>query len=186
MPLDPTAMPTAPVAWAIHRRPHAAMWLWASALGAIALIASWWFVTRLYDHPYSDLIGFGVGLIVGGLIPLHIGRGGRCQIHDDGSLVYGFGTPFSIVVPLRAVTGLRMIRTGMLRGVGIDLPTDQIQFLHRKGLSPARCDAYRDNLGVAVVLEFLTADDLTVIAEWRDRFRAGDGEAAAGSQQSLE
>ena len=123
----------------------------------------------LIDRAY--LAGFIVSASLALIIPASIARGATVEI-DDGALRYGFGQRPYCQVPLSAITGLRRVDAGLLSGVGLAVPLDQVEILHRKGVGFSRMQDYHRAFGTAVVLEF--GDD-ELLSELQDQIEAATG-----------
>lgn len=171
--------------WQIRRRPGIGLLLFGFLLASIALIVSWWFIRALY-HPEAHILGLAIGAIVGGLIPLHLGRGSTTSITATGELHFGFGQHPCLALPLTAIEEMRPIRAGLLQGIGIRCDPQQVRFLHRKGISYAHMHRWRRHLGVDLVLEFLTTADQDRIDSHRlprlDRIAEAAGNAVGETE----
>lgn len=153
---------SAVIVWRVRRPPARRLVAWSLALAAAFTAFSAVLVHGLLLEP-SWLPGLVVGAAIGSLIPLSVLRGATATVDEAGTLAYGFGDRPGLAVPLEAITGWRIVRTGLLHGVGARVAPERVRFLHRKGLSYARLRRYERGLGTALVLEFLTEADLEAL-----------------------
>ncbi|MBA3684908.1 MAG: hypothetical protein H0W72_06665 [Planctomycetes bacterium] len=139
-------------------------------MGAALMLLSVILVSALMLHPDWRAC-WGIGVLLGGYLVLSVARGCFAQIDADGQLIFGWGRTANLRLDLRAVTAVQMVRTGLLVGVGLAIRPDQVEILHRKGLSRRKMEDMDAGLGLAVVLEHLTAADAREIEALRQRFR---------------
>ncbi len=154
-------MSTAPV-WQVHRRPPPRFLIWAGALALIVGVGAAGLMRLLLIQPsWPGPLAMGVGVAMAFF--LTAARGARASVDAHGVLRYGWGRRPSLELDLRDVVALRALRRGMLAGIGVEIAPERVRFLHRAGPSPRRMRDDRATLGVDLMLEFLTGDDLAAI-----------------------
>ncbi len=154
------------VRWQIQRRPYGPFLIWISVLGLVLAGGSALLVQSLMVEPspwLATAIGAGLGLF----LVLSVGQGTTVRIETGARLVYALRGQDSVVVDLRRVVGFRPIASGMLNGIGVEVPLDALTFVGRKGVSRRQCEQTQAGLGVSLVLEFLRPEDLApLVAAW--------------------
>lgn len=158
--MDAGALP-----WRV-RRPPGRRALAAATVLALVTGAGAAGLTRLLMLEPDWRIAGGVGVALAVALLLTVARGAVAHLDAEGNLHFGFGIP-NLRVPLAAITGWRPVRTGALVGIGAAVDPARVTFLNRKGLSYRSLERYRRGLGVALVLEHLTADDLAELRAWQ-------------------
>ena len=169
---------TGAILWQVRRRPHRRMLLWAGLLGLLLAIASALLVRSLLidrDLPTSCAVGLGLGLF----LVLSLAHGSAVRVEHGGRLVYALRGHDCVAVDLRQVTAMRLVDTGALAGIGLEAPLEALEFIARKGVSRAHCEALQAGLGVALVLEFLRPEDLAPLRA-AQRTALGTPEAGPG------
>lgn len=156
------------IVWQTRRPPGRNAWIMASAVGVVVGAAGGGLLHLLMLRP-DWRIAVGVGAFLCLAVLASVGRGAMAQVDDRGTLRYGFGSP-NIEVPLSDCTGWRLVRAGALVGVGARVDPDHVRFLNRKGISRGRIVEQATALGVGLVLEHLTAEDLDQLRELQARF----------------
>ncbi len=144
--------------WQVHRRPHRRMVVFASMLSVVMAAASVALINLLLVEP-SPWISWPTGIVLGGLILQQVAQGAAVRIDGAGVLTYALRGKDNLVVDLHAVNAVRFVATGALQGVGLAVDPAAVTLMDRKGVSRAMLEAWHAELGTAVVLEFLTADD---------------------------
>jgi hypothetical protein len=161
-------MPAPAIVWQIRRPPSRNAWIAASAAGLVIGLLGGGLMRLLLVRP-DWRIATGVGIFLALAVLVSIGRGALVQVDEHGLLRYGFGSP-SLEIPLSDCTGWRLVRTGALIGVGARVDPSHVRFLNRKGPSRRRLEEQAAALGVGLVLEHLTAEDLDHLRELQARF----------------
>ncbi len=167
---DPTVHAATMPLWTVRRRPHPRLVIAAIGLGAVFLVASALLVPALMTRP-DRRVGLAVGAFLGAFLVASVGRGSSASVDANGRLTFGWGNQPNLRLDLRAVAGVRAVRAGLLVGVGLAIPADQVEILHHKGLSRRKMRDQAKGLG-AIVLEHLTAADAEAIERLRQRFHA--------------
>ena len=157
--------------WQVRRFPARGLRIWCWILAAFALAAHALFLPLL-TGPSTWWLGLAVGLLLGGLIPAHVLRGALCRVEADGTLRYGYRDRLRIAVPLRQVRAIRPVQAGLLRGIGLEIAPELVQFADRRGPGYAALHTWRRDLGVDLVLEFLLPEDGAALERLRDTCRA--------------
>lgn len=150
------------------------IWSWILAAG-IAVVASV-IAYGLQLQPGPIWVSVAIGIAIGLIVPLSIGTGASVWITRDGTLWYGFGRRAQWTAPLAATSGWRPIHAGFLHGLGAEIQQSEVTFLHRKGISFVTMTGWRKKLGVDLVLEHLTADDLRAIRQQLSQNAASPGD----------
>lgn len=156
------------IVWETRRPPSRRAWIMAGIVAVLTGAAGGGLLMLLMLRP-DWRIAVAVGAFLGLAVLASIGRGAMAQVDDQGILRYGFGTP-NLELPLSDCTGWRLVREGALYGVGMRIDPDHVRFLNRKGISRSRIVDQAAALGVGLVLEHLTAEDLDQLRELQARF----------------
>lgn len=151
--------PDAPVLWEVRRAPTPRVRAIAWGAGIVFAVLGGALLQALMLQP-DWRISLAVGVAIGILVPLGVGHGAVARVHADGTLLYGFGRHPTVLVPFAAIHEWRYLTTGITRGIGLRLDRGAVGFTSRKGISFATMDRARRHLGVDLLLEFLTEDDL--------------------------
>jgi hypothetical protein len=160
-------MADATILWQARRPPGRGAWIMAAIAGVVVGAGGGGLLHLLMLRP-DWRIAAGVGGILCIAVLASIGRGALVQVDGQGILRFGFGTP-NLEVPLSDCSGWRLVRAGALTGVGMRVDPDRIRFLNRKGISRRRIEEQARTLGIGLVLEHLTADDLDQLRELQAR-----------------
>lgn len=161
-------MTAAGIVWQVRRPPGRGAWIMASVVGVVVGAVGGWLLHLLMVRP-DWRVAAGVGAFLCLMVLAGLGRGAFAQVDKQGLLRYGFGSP-SLEVPLSDCTGWRLVRAGALAGVGIRVDPLHVRFLSRKGITRRRIAEQAKALGVGLVLEHLTAEDLDQLRELQARF----------------
>lgn len=161
-------MSTTTIVWQIRRPPSRGAWIMAITIGLLVGLAGGCLLYLLMLRP-NWFMAAGVGVFLCAAVLVSIGRGAMAQVDDQGTLRFGFGSP-NLEVPLSDCSGWRLVRSGALVGIGIRVNPDHIRFLNRKGISRSRIVEQDTAMGVGLVLEHLTAEDLDHLRELQARF----------------
>jgi hypothetical protein len=148
--------------WQARRRPPPRYLLVIAAVSVIAAAASAALLRMLMLRPQWEA-PLALGIAIGAATFLVSARGAVAAVDAAGVLTYGFGRVVSVSVDLRHARRIERVRHGMLDGVGLDVDPDRVVFLRRKGLSHRGLSASRRELGLALVLEFLSDEDLAAL-----------------------
>ncbi len=153
----------------IHRTPHAAMrtWLWILACCTVAICT---FGLPPIAHDRSLLyygIGCAGGCVLAAMLLASTLRGTVVEINTDGLLTYSQNGKENFRFSLNDLGAVGMVHAGLLRGLGCGVPCEQIDILHRKGVTLQRMREQEEHLGYTVVLEFLQEEDLRQIEQAR-------------------
>ena len=152
----------------MHRRPHLPLMLMVLVLAA-AFATGTAVLCRLLMAEPAWPVPVAVGVLLGALLLVQVWSGSTVRVSGHGDLVYRLRGIDLISVPLDRIAGFIPVRTGALIGVGVRCPTEAVRFLSRKGPSLRQVEAWQRHLGVALVLEHLTAEDLTALEDLRVR-----------------
>lgn len=135
-----------------------------------SIFAGLFFIAAVFMIPYlvNDawhwyLVGAGVGCILAATLMQHILAGATCQVDNDDYCAFGFGKRLNLRFRLADAVGFQMIAAGPLSGVGVDIPLESIEILHRKGLSISKMRSYHKQFGCHLVLECLSEEDLLAL-----------------------
>lgn len=159
------------VVWQTSRRAPRRMVVAVVALALLIALGSVFFTRMLMLVPGWH-IPLAAGATLGALLLVFAPHRAIASVDEQGMLSYGWGDRMNLTVPLSRITGWRMISTGLLVGIGARVAPEDVAFLHRKGVSYRKMRQYADGLGTALVLEFLTQDDLERLLELQTRFGA--------------
>ncbi len=136
------------------------MIVWSGFLGFLFLGFSTLLIPHLMDgNWYWYLVGAGIGSLLAAMLLHSVWSGSRCRVDHNGICTYGFGNRDNLQFPLASVRQWQHIRSGFLNGIGVAIELEQIQILHRKGISVSKMRSYQQAFGYTLVLEFLTPDD---------------------------
>jgi hypothetical protein len=111
-------------------------------------------------------LGIGVG-IAGGVV-LFAFQGARIQVDAAGVLIYTLHGRPNLSLPLDLISDVRFIDQGLVRGVGLQLREPQeVRFLHKMAITPARMLAWREQHGVDLILEGFSTEVVGRLQELR-------------------
>ena len=152
---------------------------------ALAAGAAGAWLTHAVDS--SPQPGWTTALVVGcclaGLVVWFASLGTRVVVDAAGILVYSLHGRPNLSFDLRAVSTLRMVQDGLVRGIGVGFAEPQaVRFLHKMGVSPERMRRWRLELDVDLVLEGFPAAMVGELAAVRDALPPlGAGASLAGA-----
>ena len=102
-------------------------------------------------------LGIGAGVAIG--VIFFAMQGARVVVDAGANLVYSLHGRANLVVPLAAISAIRPVDEGLVRGIGLELGDIRaVRFLHKGGISPERMRCWREQLGVDLVLEGFPED----------------------------
>ena len=153
-----------PIQWQVLRRPSRGLMCVTAFFGLLFFIAAFLLIPHFMDYTLGwHCTGAGIGLFLAWMLWQSVWAGAVCSVDNDGLCTYGFGGRPNITFQLSDVRSWQLIKSGALRGIGIDINIEKIQILHRKGISINKMRSYQNSLNCSMVLEFLNQDDLETL-----------------------
>jgi hypothetical protein len=151
--------------WSVSRRASGRALAMACALGLAMAIASAVLIRLLMAEPSWPIAG-AWGLALGAFLVLSIAQGSAVRVESGESdhLIYALRGHDSVALPLSAIRGLCVVRTGALTGIGVIGDGAALEFRSRKGITRRHSDEWQQHLGVCLVLEHLTPTDGQALA----------------------
>lgn len=146
------------MAWSVRRRPNARLLIVGAAIGLALGAGGAWLLPALMTEP-KLAYGLAAGAGIAALTIAILAAGSTASVDDAGILRYGFGNRVDVEVPLAACSGWIAFDQGLFRAIGCRVDAGQVKPLSRKVVTPARMTAWKQDLGVDLVLEHLTAAD---------------------------
>jgi hypothetical protein len=139
----------------VRARPQGGQRVFILIIALLAGAAGFW-LTQAVDgaaRPSVPLaVGIGCGIALGVLFFAF--QGARVVVAADGILTYSLHGRPNLSVAVSAVTAIRPINDGLVRGLGLEFADpQQVRFLHKAGISPERMRRWREQYGVDLVLE---------------------------------
>lgn len=123
---------------------------------ALAAGAGGTWLTRALDAAVQPgwplALGIGAGIALG--VVFFAMQGARVVVDAERVLTYSLHGRPNLAVDLALVTDVRLVESGLVRGIGLGLyDPKQVRFLHKAGISPERMRIWREQFGVDLVLE---------------------------------
>ena len=155
--------------WHVKRPPGRALKILSSIYAILFFVAAIFMIPLLVEqHWLWYLCGAAVGCVLAALLCHSVWQGTSCSVNEAGVCTFGMHNKANLEFDLRAVEAFKMVRQGPLNGVGVQIAIEAIAMLHHKGISFSKMHSYQKHLGVSLVLECLTEEDLNTLQELKE------------------
>jgi hypothetical protein len=149
---------------------------WVLIIGALLILGGGIFGAMIAIDQ-APWFGLGVGVLMALLFLGGMNRGCKLTLDEDRKLTYSVAGKSNLSLPVDQCSEWRCIEAGLLKGIGCRVEDwESIEWKHKSGISFTTMRKCRERLGVDLIFEFFSSEDL---AELRRR-SALPGTNAAG------